>query len=75
MWICTATIFAKTYGIGAVISQNLKGITPPVPPVQCWADKNLMSVCETPTLKRVGWREGGKIVSRNGILQPNACEN
>ena len=26
-------------------------------------------------LKRVGGREGGKNVSVNGILEPNACEN
>jgi hypothetical protein len=34
--------------------------------------QNLMSSCEAPTFKRVG---GGKNVSVNGILQPNACEN
>jgi uncharacterized protein YfaP (DUF2135 family) len=28
------------------------------PPVQCWADKNLMSGCETPTLK---WVRGGRM--------------
>ena len=31
---------------------------PPVPPVQCCADKNVISGCETPTLKRVG---GGRV--------------
>jgi hypothetical protein len=55
--ITTKTIFARNYGTGAVISYNLTGIAPPVPPVQCWIDKNLMSGCEAPTLKRVG--EGG----------------
>ena len=73
--ITTKTIFARNYGIAAVISYNLKGIAPPVPPVQCWIDKTLMSGCEATTLKRVGGREGGKNVSVNGILQPNACEN
>jgi hypothetical protein len=62
--ITTKTIFARNYGTAAVISYNLKGIAPPVPPVQCWIDKNLMSGCEA-----------GKNVSINGILQPNACEN
>ena len=52
---CTqATIFARHYGTAAVISYNLKGIAPPVPPIQCWADKNLMSGCAAPTLKWVG---------------------
>ena len=53
------TIFAKNYGAGAVISHNLKGVAPPVPAVQCWADTNVMSGCETPTLKRVGRGGGG----------------
>jgi hypothetical protein len=53
-----ATIFARKYGTAAVISYNLKGIAPPVPPVQCWNDKNLMSGCKAPTLKRV---EGGRV--------------
>ena len=49
-------------------------VVPAVPPVQCWANKNMMSGRETPTLKR--WGEGGwKNVSRNGILLLNACEN
>jgi hypothetical protein len=65
--ITTKTIFARNCGTAAVISYNLKGIAPPVPPVQCWIDKNLMSGC--------GGREGGKNVSVNGILQPNVCEN
>jgi hypothetical protein len=39
------TIFARNYGTVAIISYNLKGIAPPVPPVQCWTDKNLMSGC------------------------------
>jgi hypothetical protein len=43
----------------------------PVPPVQCWADKNLMSGRET----MGGGREGVINVSRNGILQLKACEN
>ena len=73
--ITTKKIFARNYGTAAVISYNLKGIAPPVPPVQCWANKNLMSGCAAPTLKPVGGREGGKYVSGNGILQPNACEN
>jgi hypothetical protein len=41
--VTTKTIFAKNYGTGAVISDNLNGVGHPVPPVQCWADKNLMS--------------------------------
>ena len=52
------TIFARNYGTATVISYNLKGIAPPVPPVQCWANKNLMSGCAAPTLKRVG---GGRV--------------
>ena len=32
--ITTKTIFARNYGTAAVISYNLKGIAPPVPPVQ-----------------------------------------
>ena len=56
--ITTKTIFARKYGTAAVISYNLKGIAPPVPPVQCWIDKNLMSGCEAPTLKRV---RGGRV--------------
>ena len=55
------TIFARNYGTAAVISYNLKGIAPPVPPVQCWIDKNLMSGCEAPTLKRVGGARVGKM--------------
>ena len=56
-----ATIFARNYGTAAVISYNLKGIAPPVPPVQCWIDKTLMSGCEAPTLKRVGGGRVGKM--------------
>ena len=52
------TIFARNYGTAAVISYILKGMAPPVPPVQCWANKNLMSGCAAPTLKRVG---GGRM--------------
>ena len=38
---------SKTVGqLHAVISHNLKGVAPP-PPVQCWADINLMSGCKT----------------------------
>ena len=75
--ITTKKIFARNYGTAAVISYNLKGIALTVPPVQCWANKNLMSGCAAPTLKRVG---GGRVanmfhVSGDGILQPNACEN
>ena len=58
--ITTKTIFARNYGTAAVISYNLKGIAPPVPPVQCWANKNLMSGCAAPTLKRV---EGARVVN------------
>jgi hypothetical protein len=59
-----STIFARNYGTAAVISYNLKGIAPPVPPVhdmQCWIDKNLMTGCEAPTLKRVGGGRVGKM--------------
>jgi hypothetical protein len=59
--ITTKTIFARNYGTAAVISYNLKGVAPPVPPVQCWIDKNLMSGCEAPTLKRVGGGRVGKM--------------
>jgi hypothetical protein len=55
------TIFARNYGTAAVISYNLKRIAPPVPSVQCWIDKNLMSGCEAPTLKRVGGGRVGKM--------------
>jgi hypothetical protein len=37
--ITTKTIFSINYGTAAVISYNLKGIAPPIPPVQCWIDK------------------------------------
>ena len=78
--ITTKTIFARNYGTAAVISYNLKGIAPPVPPVQCWLNKNLMSGCEGANIetgggREGGGREGGKNVSVYGILQPNACEN
>jgi hypothetical protein len=56
-----STIFARNYETAAVISYNLKRIAPPVPPVQCWIDKNLMSGCEAPTLKRVGGGRVGKM--------------
>ena len=56
-----STIFARNYGTAAVISYNLKGIAPPFPQVQCWIDKNLMSGCEAPTLKRVGGGRVGKM--------------
>jgi hypothetical protein len=59
--IAIATIFAGNYGTAAVISYNLKGIAPPVPPVQCWIDKTLMFGCEAPTLKRVGGGRVGKM--------------
>ena len=52
--ITTKKIFARNYGTAAVTSYILKGIAPPVPPVQCSANKNLMSGCAAPTLKRVG---------------------
>ena len=48
--VCDHLIFARNYGTAAVVSYNLKGIAPPVPPVQCWANKNLMSGCAAPTL-------------------------
>ena len=51
-------IFSRNYGTAAVISYILKGIAPAVPPVQCWANKNLMSGYAAPTLKRV---EGGRL--------------
>jgi hypothetical protein len=60
-YLYTPTIFARNYGTAAVISYNLKGIASPVPPVQCWIDKNLMSGCEAPTLKRVGGGRVGKM--------------
>ena len=55
------TIVARNYGTAAVISYNLKVIAPPVPPVQCWIGKNLISGCEAPTLKRVGGGRMGKM--------------
>jgi hypothetical protein len=52
----------------------LKGIAAPVPPVECWINKNLISGARRQHWN--GWgREGGENVSVNGILQPNACEN
>jgi hypothetical protein len=59
--ITSKTILARKYGTAAVISYNLKGMAPPVPGVQCWIDKNLMSGCVAPTLKRVGAGRVGKM--------------
>ena len=69
------TIFARNYGTAAVISYNLKGIAPPIPPVQCWIDKKPDVWLRGANIETGGGREGGKNVSANGILQPNACEN
>jgi hypothetical protein len=66
--ITNKTIFARNYGTAAVVSYNLKEIAPPVPPVQCWANKNLMSGCAAPTLKRVG---GGRVEN----MYQEICEN
>jgi hypothetical protein len=57
----STTIFARNYGTAAVISYNLKGIAPPVPPVQCWANKNLMSAwIRGANIETGGGTEGGK---------------
>jgi hypothetical protein len=55
--ITTKTIFARHYGTAAVISYNLKGIAPPVPPVQCWIDKTWCLVARRQHWN--GWGEGG----------------
>ena len=68
--ITTKTIFARNYGTAAVISYNLKGIAPPVPPVQCWIDKKPDVWLRGANIETGGGREGGKNVSVNGILQP-----
>ena len=73
--ITTKTIFARNYGTAAVISYNLKGIAPPIPPVQCWIDKKPDVWLRGANIETGGGREGGKYVSANGILQPNASEN
>jgi hypothetical protein len=71
--ITTKTIFARNYGTAAVISYNLKGIAPPVPPM---LDRQKPDVwLRGANIETGGRREGGKNVSVNGILQPNACEN
>jgi hypothetical protein len=43
IFLLILTIFARNYGTVAVISYNLKGIAAPVPPVECWINKNLIS--------------------------------
>ena len=73
--ITTKTIFARNYGTAAVISYNLKGIAPPIRPVQCWIDKKPDVWLRGANIETGGGREGGKNVSANGILQPNASEN
>ena len=74
--ITIKTIFARNYGTAAVISYNLKGIAPPFPPVKSMLDRQKPDVwLRCANVEPGGGREGGKNVSVNGILQPNACEN
>jgi hypothetical protein len=63
--ITTKTIFARNYGTAAVISYILKGIAPPV---QCWANKNLMSGCVAPNIETGGGKGGWKICIRKWYI-------
>jgi hypothetical protein len=51
----------KSKYINKFTDKQEKGLVPPVPPVECWIDKNLMSGCEAPTLKQVGGGRVGKM--------------
>jgi hypothetical protein len=73
--ITTKTIFARNYGTAAVISYNLKGIAPPVPPSSMLGQQKSDASMRVANIETGGGRESGKYVSGNGILQPNACEN
>jgi hypothetical protein len=73
--ITTKTIFARNYGTAAVISYNLKGIAPPVPPGSMLGQQKSDVWIRGANIETGGGREGRKYVSGNGILQPNACEN
>jgi hypothetical protein len=72
--ITTKTIFARNYGTAAVISYILKGIAPRSPSSMLGQQKSDVWM-RGANIETGGGREGGKYVSANGILQPNACEN
>ena len=73
--ITTKTIFARNYGTAAVISVQFERNSAPRSP-SSMLDRQKPDVwLRDANIETGGGREGGKNVSVNGILQPNACEN
>jgi hypothetical protein len=73
--ITTKTIFARNYGTAAVISVQFERNSAPRSP-SSMLDRQKPDVwLRDASIETGGGREGGKNVSVNGILQPNACEN
>ena len=73
--ITTKTIFARNYGTAAVISVQFERNSAPRSP-SSMLDRQKPDVwLRDANIETGGGREGGKNVSVNGVLQPNACEN